>query len=121
MTHYYLYLLSEQGHIKAREVLTAESDADAVTKAEVYLRNHQAVPGVELWHGERQVKALRQTTAAWRETLMKLLKSEVWSESHPKLRAFLHRFKNLHFNEQETTLIESTISLVHLGPVGALV
>ena len=64
MTHYYLYLLSEHGHIKAREILTADNDADAVAKAEAYLRNHQAVPGVELWLGERQIISLRQTTAA---------------------------------------------------------
>ena len=64
MTQYHLYLLNEHGYINAREILTADSDADAVTKAEVYLRNHQAVPGVELWLGERQIKSLRQTTAA---------------------------------------------------------
>src|SRR4030095_7694840 len=52
---------------------------------------------------------------------MKLLKREVWSESHPRLRAFLHRFRDSNFTEQETGLIESTLPLVHCEPVGALV
>ena len=64
MTHYYLYLLDEQGRIKVREIVAADSETDAVTKAEAYLRDHQAVPGVELWRGERQIKALRQISAA---------------------------------------------------------
>jgi hypothetical protein len=62
VTH--LYLLNEQGYIKAREILTADVAAEAVAQAEAYLRNRPTVPGVELWHGERQVKTLRQTTAA---------------------------------------------------------
>jgi hypothetical protein len=64
MAQYYLYLLDAEGHIKARQILTTTTEAEAVGRAEAYLRQHASIPAVELWLGERQVTALRQTTAA---------------------------------------------------------
>jgi hypothetical protein len=63
MAHYYLYLLDAAGHIKAREILKA-GDNEAVGKAEAYLREHTAVPGVEVWLGERRIESLQQHVAA---------------------------------------------------------
>ena len=64
ITHYYLYLLDGAGHIKAREILPASNDGEALGRAEAYLREHTAVPGVEVWFGERRIKALLQHAAA---------------------------------------------------------
>lgn len=64
MAHYYLYLLDHEGHIKAREILTSADDEDAVTRAQIYLRDHASVPAIELWLEERRVKTLKQTAAA---------------------------------------------------------
>jgi hypothetical protein len=63
MAHYYLYLLDVHGHIKAREILTTDSDADAVGRSENYLRQHESIPAVELWLGERRVTRIKQTEA----------------------------------------------------------
>jgi hypothetical protein len=64
MAHYYLYLLDQEQHIKAREILSAGTETEAVAKAEAYLREHTAIPGVELWLGERLIKTLQQAAAA---------------------------------------------------------
>ena len=56
MPSYYLYLLNEAGHIKAREILEAADDDSAVSKTESYLREYNAVPGAEVWLGQRRVK-----------------------------------------------------------------
>jgi hypothetical protein len=64
MAHYYLYLLDAAGHIKAREILTASDDGEAVNKAKAYLREHTSVPGVEVWLGDRRIEALQQHAAA---------------------------------------------------------
>lgn len=58
MARYYLYLLNAEEHIKAREILTTTTDAEAVGKAEAYLRQHASIPAVELWLGERRVAVL---------------------------------------------------------------
>ena len=44
-----------------REILNAGDDSEAVSKAEAYLQQGTAVPGVEVWLGERQIKALQST------------------------------------------------------------
>jgi hypothetical protein len=63
MAHYYLYLLDVEGHIKAREILTSTTDAEAVGRTEKYLRQHASVPAVELWLGQRRVTTLQQSEA----------------------------------------------------------
>ncbi len=60
MDHYYLYLLDPNGRIKAREVLPAPDQNQAIAKAEAYLCYHPALPGVELWLGERRIKTIQQ-------------------------------------------------------------
>jgi hypothetical protein len=64
MAHYYLYLLDATGHIKAREILKASDDSEAVSKAEAYLQEHTAVPGVEVWLGDRRIESQQQHVAA---------------------------------------------------------
>jgi hypothetical protein len=64
MDHYYLYLLGDDGHIKAREILSVHDEGEALTKADAYLHAHTSVPAVKLWLGERRIKALTQTAAA---------------------------------------------------------
>jgi hypothetical protein len=62
MLHYYLYLLDTEGHIKAREILNAPDDGAAMEKALAYLREHRAIPAVEVWLAERRVGTLKQPT-----------------------------------------------------------
>ena len=64
MDYYYLYLLGDDGHIKAREILSAHDEGEAVTRADAYLHAHTSVRAVELWQGERRIKALTPTAAA---------------------------------------------------------
>jgi hypothetical protein len=60
MDHYYLYLLGDDGHIKAREILSAHDEGEAITKAEAYLQRNGSVPSVELWLRDRRILALEQ-------------------------------------------------------------
>lgn len=64
MVYYYLYILDQEQHIKAREILSADTEAEAVAKAEAYLRGHTSVPGVQLWLGDRQITTLQRAAAA---------------------------------------------------------
>lgn len=64
MEHYDLRLLGDDGHIKAREILLASDDTEAQIRAEYYLRAHESVPIVELWRGERRIKAFKQAAVA---------------------------------------------------------
>jgi hypothetical protein len=47
MAHYYCYLLDGSGHVKAREILSAITDEDAMQQATQFLQNHPSIPGVE--------------------------------------------------------------------------
>jgi hypothetical protein len=63
MADYYCYLLDCSGHVKAREILSAITDEDAMQQATQFLQNHPSIPGVEVWLGERRVKQLEQTAS----------------------------------------------------------
>lgn len=66
MSLYYCYLLDQKDSITAREILEG-SDDTVMTKARQYLAGHPAIPGVELWLGDRFLGKLHQfTTAGYR-------------------------------------------------------
>ena len=62
MPHYYCYVLDGAGHVKAREIMTAEDVHQVIEQAKAYLRSHQSIPAVEVWLAERRVKKLWQAS-----------------------------------------------------------
>ena len=64
MAYYSLYPLGDDGHIKAREILNAPDECEAIIMASAYLHAHTSLPAVELWLGERRIKTFTQTAAA---------------------------------------------------------
>lgn len=64
MAYYYCYLLDHSSHVKAREILLAITDDDAIEQAARFLQNHPLIPGVEIWLGERRVEQLEQSASA---------------------------------------------------------
>jgi hypothetical protein len=64
MAHYYCYLLDRSGHVKAREILLAITDDDAIEQATRFLQDHPSIPGVEVWLEKRRVEQLEQSAPA---------------------------------------------------------
>jgi hypothetical protein len=60
MPQYYLYLLGQDGHIRAREIVTGSNDDEAASRARRYLSDHPKVPAVELWFAERRISKFTQ-------------------------------------------------------------
>ena len=75
MAHYYSYLLDHSGHVKAREILLAITDDDAIEKATRFLQDHPLIPGVEVWLEKRRVEQLEQSASSTLELINGLARS----------------------------------------------
>jgi hypothetical protein len=62
MPHYYCYALNAAGHVKAREIMTAEDEHQVIEQAKAYLRAHQSIPAIEVWLAERRIRKLWQAS-----------------------------------------------------------
>jgi hypothetical protein len=60
MAHYYVYILDDAGHVKAREIVSADDDSRAIDKARTYLGAHPSIPALDVWLAERRIKKLWQ-------------------------------------------------------------
>ena len=60
MALYSCYILGEDGHIRAREIMDCRSDDQALDSAREFLGAHPEIPAVEIWLEERRIKRLAQ-------------------------------------------------------------
>jgi hypothetical protein len=66
MKQYFCYVLDQEGHVNAREILEGSHDNEIFGRAQGYLSQYPSIPAVEIWLDDRYVGKVHQPLAARR-------------------------------------------------------